>query len=65
MYGLAVSDMDDQDLAFYASYESTGISSLLPCTSDHREVKRVRTRTHDRFARDQSIETIDFIKVDT
>ena len=65
LYDLAVSNIDDQELAFYASDESTGISSLLPFTSEHREVKRVRTRTLDRFARDQSIKSVDFIKVDT
>ena len=65
LYDLAISDVDDQELPFFASSESTGISSLLSFTRGHREVKKARTRTLNRFAKDTSIGAIDFLKVDT
>ena len=64
LHDVAVSNEDGRELSFYASAESTGISSLLPFTGRHREVRKVTTCTLDRFAADYGIDTLDFLKVD-
>ena len=65
LHELAASDEDGLELSFYASDESTGISSLLSFTPNHHEVKKVTTCTLDKFTREHAIDEIDFLKIDT
>jgi FkbM family methyltransferase len=62
---LAVSDMAGEDLPFYTSEESLGISSLKPFRPTHEETARVKTVTLDTYLDENSIDRIDFLKIDT
>ncbi|MGH6912494.1 MAG: class I SAM-dependent methyltransferase [Geminicoccales bacterium] len=63
--GRAVSDAIAEDIPFFASEESSGISSLHRFHPSHREVARVATTTLAAFAEEQSLEAFDVLKVDT
>jgi FkbM family methyltransferase len=60
----AVSDVAGQDTPFYASSESTGISSLGAFRDSHREVARVRTVTLAEIATRHQLRHVDFLKID-
>ena len=60
----AVSDTSGQEVAFYASDESSGISGLSAFRDTHREVARVRTVTLNDVVARHGIDTIDFLKID-
>ena len=60
----AVSDTPGQEVAFYASDESSGISALSAFRDTHREVARVRTVTLDTVVARHDIARIDFLKID-
>ncbi|MEQ8695015.1 MAG: FkbM family methyltransferase [Bauldia litoralis] len=60
----AVSDISGQELPFFASDESSGISSLSAFRDSHREVARVTTVTLDEVIARHGLEEIDFLKVD-
>src|SRR5207302_6528118 len=61
----AVSDREEDDVPFYSSSESSGISSLSAFRPSHREVARVKVVTLQRIASEQNIFTVDFLKIDT
>ena len=60
----AASDTSGALLPFYASEESTGISSLAAFTDGHVQVATVTTTTLDDYMREAGIEHVDFLKVD-
>ncbi len=61
----AVSDAERDAAAFYASDESTGISSLLPFRGSHREIARVPVTTLRRIIEPMNLDRIDYLKIDT
>lgn len=61
----ALSDEIRSDVPFFKSDLSTGISGLSAFHSSHVEVGKVSTTTVDQFCKDQQIDKIDFLKVDT
>jgi|GEM_PF-700543 len=61
----ALSDTIGQSVDFYASPESTGISSLLPFSNDHQKVCRVSTVTLAQEIERLALSSIDFLKIDT
>ena len=60
----AVSDTSGNKVAFYASDESTGISSLSAFTAGHKPVGEVETVTLADYCRRHQILHADFLKVD-
>ena len=60
----AVADVAGQELPFYASDESTGISGLTAFRESHREVALVRTTTLNEIVARNSLERVDFLKID-
>ncbi len=61
----AVSDQDDQRLAFYTSEESTGVSGLSAFTDRHEKSGDVTTVTLASYLEHACIDEVDFLKVDT
>jgi|GEM_PF-1251868 len=61
----AVSDKSGQVLPFYASYESTGISTLSPFRDSHRKICSVKTTTIAEICQEYGLNHINFLKVDT
>jgi FkbM family methyltransferase len=61
----AVSDVSGENVPFYASDESTGISSLSAFREGHKEICQVETITLSDFCEQQKITKIDFLKIDT
>jgi FkbM family methyltransferase len=62
---LAVSDVASEDVPFYTSDESLGISSLKPFRPTHEETARVETVTLDDYLDEAGVARIDFLKIDT
>ena len=62
---LAVGNESGKRLSFYASEQSTGISSLIPFHEDHKEVTQVSTIRLDDYISDHGIDSVDFLKIDT
>ena len=60
----AVSLTDGETLSFYASDESTGISSLSAFTEGHREKTTVNTTRLDTYLRERKLSRVDFLKID-
>src|SRR3546814_10201422 len=60
----AVSDVAGQELAFYTSDVSTGISGLSAFHASHIETQKVVTTTIADYVADQAIARIDFLKID-
>lgn len=60
----AVSDVAGQELSFFTSDESTGISGLLPFHDTHVESSKVMTTTVGDIVRDHEIPHVDFLKID-
>lgn len=61
---VAVTEIDDQSLAFYSSPVSFGVSSLSPFTSEHVESETVRTIRLDTYLDRSGIKNVDYLKVD-
>ncbi len=61
----AVGDQSGQKLSFYASEQSTGISSLIPFHEGHKEVAVVETIRLDEYLEDKGLTDVDFLKIDT
>jgi len=61
----AVSDKDDANVPLFRSEESTGISGLSAFRPTHRQCETVDITTLAHLAGEQSIEQIDFLKIDT
>jgi FkbM family methyltransferase len=60
----AVADKDGQIVNFYASEESSGISSLSSFHSSHRPIAQVKTVTLDTVITQEKIQKVDFLKID-
>ena len=61
----AVGHESGKVLSFYASEQSTGISSLIPFHEGHKEVARVNTIRLDEYLAGTDVSEIDFLKIDT
>jgi len=61
----AVSNVSGLDLSFYSSEISTGISGLSNFHSSHEEIGKVKTKTLKDYVKENNIENIDFLKIDT
>jgi FkbM family methyltransferase len=61
----AVSDVERDDVPFFRSEQSTGISTLAPFHDTHYESEHVSTVRLDRFCSERGIDRIDYLKVDT
>jgi FkbM family methyltransferase len=61
----AVSDVERDDVPFFRSEQSTGISTLAPFHDTHYESERVSTVRLDRFCTERGLGRIDYLKVDT
>ncbi len=64
-HDLAISNKAGAEVPFYASDESTGISSLSKFTEGHKFTKMVTTETLNSFISKEKIAEINFLKVDT
>jgi len=62
--GRAVADRIVEDMPFYASTESPGISSLHPFRKSHKEACTVSTTTIADFVREKDLHHIDYLKID-
>lgn len=60
----AVSDKPAKGMSFYASEESTGISTLHAFRETHREVARVDATTVAEIVAERNLTRIDFLKID-
>lgn len=60
-----VSNKSQQNIPFYRSEQSTGISGLSAFHESHIEAQRVDTITLKDFFQDKSLPKIDFLKIDT
>ena len=65
LHKVAIGDSNGTTLPFYASYESSGINSLSPFRSSHRKVAEVAVTTLAHLVESQSINRVDFLKIDT
>ena len=61
LFPVAISDLDADDVTFYTSDQSTGISSLLDFHPSHEAAETVATRRLDALHLDH----LDFLKIDT
>lgn len=61
----AVSDESNQNVAFYTSDVSTGISGLSSFHDSHRKAAEVKTIRLDDFCNQHDIQKVDFLKIDT
>lgn len=62
---LAVSDEEAEDVSFYRSEVSTGISGLSSFHESHASAGSVSTTTLASYSRKNAIERVDFLKIDT
>ncbi len=62
---LAVSETTGEDLPFYTSEESIGISSLSPFRDTHKPTAIVKTIRLDEYCGKNDISRADFLKIDT
>lgn len=60
----AVSNKDGEIVNFYASEESSGISSLSSFLSTHKAVAQVKTTTLKTVVEKENIQKVDFLKID-
>lgn len=65
LQGDAVSDEEIEKVTFYASKESTGISSLSPFRDSHEKTAEVRVVTLRSAMKRLNIESVNFLKIDT
>lgn len=61
----AISERDGDEVQLFTSDVSTGISTLSPFHATHAPTTTVRTVRLDTYIRDQGVEHVDFLKVDT
>ncbi|MEM9365555.1 MAG: FkbM family methyltransferase [Planctomycetota bacterium] len=62
---VAVSDVKQEDVDFFASDVSTGISSLSAFHDSHRKTATVETDTLENLLRERNVQSIDYLKIDT
>jgi len=65
VFNTAVSNESNKILPFYASDESTGISSLHSFTGNHKKITEVKTITLQDFLENHGIKEITILKIDT
>jgi FkbM family methyltransferase len=65
LFDVAVGDREDDEVPFFASDESSGISGLSAFRDTHREVSRVKLTTLRKVLADEKIARVDFLKIDT
>ena len=65
LFTCAVSDHEEDNVPFFASPESNGISGLSAFRETHREVNRVKLTTLDRILEAEKVTGVDFLKIDT
>ena len=61
----AVSDKELQEASFFASDESSGISSLSAFRPSHHEIRKVPVTTLRKALEEEKIQHVDFLKIDT
>jgi FkbM family methyltransferase len=61
----AVSDQELENVAFFASDESSGISSLSAFRPTHKQIHQVRVTTLRKALSKEGIKSVDFLKIDT
>lgn len=61
----ALSDSPREKASFYVSEESPGINSLTPFRESHEVLTQVPVTTLNNYFKDNRIENIDFLKIDT
>lgn len=61
----AVSDVEGEGIPFYTPEESIGISSLKPFRPTHELTAQVKTVKLDNYLRENGVNRIDFLKIDT
>lgn len=61
----AVSDHEAKDVSFFASEESSGISSLSAFRPTHHEVRKVSITSLRKVLSEEGIKQVDFLKIDT
>lgn len=61
----AVSNSDGIELPFYASEQSTGVSSLTNFLESHQQIATVKTTTLNNYFRNNQIDSVRFLKIDT
>ncbi len=65
LFPVAVSDHDADEVSFFASEESDGISSLSAFRPTHHEVEKVKIRTLSRILEEENVGQVNFLKIDT
>jgi FkbM family methyltransferase len=65
LYECAVSDREDDGVAFFASPESDGISGLSAFRETHHQVDTVRLTTLTRVLSEANESKVDYLKIDT
>lgn len=65
IFDVALGDKEADDIPFFASGESSGISGLSAFRDTHREVSRVKLTTLRRVLADEDVRQVDFLKIDT
>ena len=61
----AVSDVSNQELTFFTSNLSEGIASIHAFHPSHKESHKIKTIKMQDYVKDNSIEKINFLKIDT
>ena len=62
---MAVSDKIEENISFFRSDVSSGISGLSIFDDSHKEVQKVKTTTLEIFCKKNNIDKVDFFKIDT
>ncbi len=65
LFTCAVSDHEEENVPFFSSSESNGISGLSAFRESHKEVSRVQLSTLNRVLESEKIQSVDFLKIDT
>ena len=61
----AISDKRQEKLSFFRSEVSSGISGLSAFDDSHKEIQKVKTTTLENFCKNNNIDKVDFLKIDT
>jgi FkbM family methyltransferase len=64
IYQVAISDKPGQEVNFYSSSESDGISSMHAFCKSHEPIATVKTESLENISRKEDLKAIDFLKVD-
>lgn len=65
LHKCAVSDHEAMNVPFYASDESSGISTLKPFRKTHEKIATVNIKTLASIFAEETITAVDFLKIDT